>query len=70
LEVDVQVVEHKKTEVADKAPHFTVTFKGLTADTGYAVKLAIKGDKETLFDTYPLKSSHTVKLSTPQTKLR
>lgn len=70
MDVDVQVVEHKKTEVADKAPHFTVTFKGLIIDTGYAVKLAIKGDKETLFDSYPLKSQHAIKLSSPQTKLR
>ena len=68
LEVDLKVVEHKKTETADKAPRFVVTFKGITIDAE-EVKFAIKSDKETLFKEFPLKSDHTIKLTSPQTKL-
>ncbi len=68
MEVDLKVVEHRKTETADKVPKFTVRLKGLTAD-GLEAALSIKGEKEDLLKKYALKTEHTVKLSQPQSRL-
>jgi len=68
MEVDSKVVEHRKTETADKVPRYTVLLKGLTVEA-QEIRLSIKGDKEDLFKKYPLKTEHTIKVHNPQTKL-
>ncbi len=68
MEVDVMVTEHRKTETADKEPRFTVVLKGITSES-QEVKLSVKAKNEDLFEKYPLKTHHAIKVATPQTRL-
>ncbi len=64
----MKVAEHRKTETADKRAKFTVILRGLTAE-GNELRLSIKGEREDLLSKYALKTDHSVKVSSPQTKL-
>jgi len=69
MEVELRVVQHAKSETADKKPIFKAFLQGISAD-GQAFKLSIKSEDEDLFETFPLKSCHVLKLHNPQTTLR
>ena len=68
MEVELRVVQHAKSETADKNPSFKVVLLGITAEQNI-VKLSIKSEDEDLFEEFSLKSGHVLKLLNPQTKL-
>jgi hypothetical protein len=68
MELEMRVTQHAKSETADKEPKYTVILQGVTPEK-IIVKLSMKCDSKDLLDDYPLKSTHALKCTNPQTTL-
>lgn len=71
IEVDMIVKAHSSGETDEKDLWFSVTLKGTNSALleVSSLKLTLKSEKESLFDSYPIGKMVSLKIHDPQRKL-